>query len=378
MSPVQRIVLTGGGTGGHIFPALAVGERLRDDPDVASLVYIGKRGGLESRLIPAHGIAFEGIDFTGMPRKPGMALLRWLASIPPAVRHAGRLLDAARPDVVFATGGYVSAPVLAAAAWRRIPAVIHEPDACPGLVNRLMSRWADQATIAFAQARPALACARVHVTGNPLRGAIGQLSKPQGLAALNLPWDPQRPTLLVTGGSQGARRLNQALIEALPALLDTHGLQILHQTGATLHDEAMAMIADTPWADHPRYCVRPFFEAMAAAWACADLAVCRAGSLTLSELYRCGLPSILVPFPFAAADHQTKNAQASVRAGASVMLPDAALAGPRLLAELRSLLDVPERLSAMAQASQQLSHPQATEAIIALLKGTRWAPPVKI
>ncbi|MBK8189910.1 MAG: undecaprenyldiphospho-muramoylpentapeptide beta-N-acetylglucosaminyltransferase [Vampirovibrionales bacterium] len=363
-----RIALTGGGTGGHVFPALAVAECLRDDPALAALVYIGKRDGLESRLIPASGFAFEGLDFSGMPRRPGLGFARWLASIPQAVARAGAVLETLKPHVVFATGGYVSAPVLAAALQRRIPYVIHEPDAHPGLVNRLMGRWADQATAAFAQAQRSIPCARFHVTGNPLRGAIGALDQRQGFDRLGLNWDPSRPTLLATGGSQGARRLNLALAGALHTLTGDMGLQILHQTGAKLHDETMAALAATAQRDAGAYCARPFFEEMAAAWACADLVLCRSGSLTLSELYRCGLPSILVPYPHAAADHQSKNAQASAQAGASVVIADDALDAERLIAEIRALLGAPQRLQSMAAASLSLGRPQATDAIVALLK----------
>lgn len=370
----MRVVITGGGTGGHIYPALAVAESLREDPEIESILYIGNRTSIESELVPKNNIAFESIIFHGMPRRPGLAWIKWLIELEQAIHEALGHLQKHRPDVVFGTGGYVSAPVLFAAGRLKIPYVIHEPDAHPGLVNRLMSRWADQVTSAFAASNQLMKSKHFTVTGNPLRGKIqtlfseGRISKADALKQLELPhWDPNRPILLVVGGSQGARTLNQALAGALPVLVNELGYQVIHQTGPKLHEEMLASLPEK-FKNHPSYQVQPFYHEMWLALAASDIAVCRAGSLTLSEMYLCGLPTILVPYPFAAADHQRKNAMASVEAGASLMLADDACTPEALSSLLKDLMQNPEHLQQMTAASHALAHPEATEAIVRLIK----------
>ncbi len=365
----MRIVITGGGTGGHIYPALAVAEVLRDDPDTEALLYIGKEAGMEQEITAANQIPFKGIVFSGMPRRPNPAFFRWMFSLGGAIRKAGRYLDDIRPHVVFGTGGYVSAPVLMAAKLRGIPYVVHEPDAHAGLVNRLMGRWAAGVTAAFGEANALIGSRRFHVTGNPIRGELGTLSKEEALKRLGLDWSAQDRILVVTGGSQGALSLNRTIIGALPWLIDQAGLKVIHQSGKKLYDEAKAGADQAGYGDHPAYLLRPFFDDMAAVLACADLTVCRAGSMSLSELYICGLPSVLVPFPFAAADHQRMNALASQNAGASVMILDADCTPQALISVLQELFAQPERLEQMKAASRKLAHPDATTRIIEILKG---------
>lgn len=374
-----RIVITGGGTGGHIYPALAVAEQLKADPETAQVVYIGNQTSLEQELIPRHGIPFEGISFYGMPRRPGFGFIRWLWTLQTAIRSAKAHLKSIRPHVVFGTGGYVSAPVLMAARQLRIPYMIHEPDAHPGLVNRLMARQADQVTAAFAESHAMLHCRKFAATGNPLRGKIlslaqeSRITKADALAQLGVNWDPNRPVLLVVGGSQGARTLNNAITGALSTLIDSWGVQVLHQTGAKLYEETLQSLSPG-LREHPAYRVQPFYNDMWLALACADFALCRAGSLTLSEMYLSEVPTILVPYPHAAANHQHKNAMASVSAGASCLIPDEACTSQQVLAVLDDLIQHPEKPQAMRAACRTLAHPKATDEIIALLKGLAPSP----
>lgn len=373
----MRLVVTGGGTGGHIYPALAVAEAMQADPEVESVTYIGKTGGLESELVPQHGMDFRGIEFYGMPRNKNpllpFKLLAWLAKLEQAKRKAKAYLAEIRPDVVFGTGGYVSAPVLMAARDLKIPYVVHEPDAKPGLVNQLMSKHAAVITTSFSEGAESLKRnpeQEVLITGNPIRGEIGALSRPEALQRLGLNWPETHLVLLVTGGSQGSRRINQAVVRALPKLLKNNDFAVVHLTGKKLYDETLiALDALNPaLKTHPRYQVRPYSSEMAALLAVADLAVCRAGSLSLSEMYVCGVPTVLVPYPFAAADHQRKNAQASVRAGASILIEDADCDGERLLQELTPLVEDSERREKMKAAALGLGHPEATMWIVTCLK----------
>lgn len=373
----MRLVVTGGGTGGHIYPALAVAEMMNADPAVEAVTYIGKAGGLESELVPQSGIPFEGIEFYGMPRgKSPMVLFKlvaWLAKLEQAKAHARRLLTQLKPDVVFGTGGYVSAPVLMAAQSLKIPYVVHEPDAQPGLVNRLMSRHANIITTSFSEGAERLKhkpSQEVVVTGNPIRGTIGALNKTEALQSLGLNWPVDKPVLLITGGSQGSRRLNTAVVEALPVLLKELGFCVAHLTGKKLYDETLVALDSKNPALKSRsgYWVQPYSANMAELLAIADLAVCRAGSLSLSEMYVSGIPTILVPYPFAAADHQRKNAQASVRAGASIMIEDNDCTGEKLLEALRPLVQDVELKQRMQDAAHTLGHPHATQEIVTCLK----------
>lgn len=373
----MRLVVTGGGTGGHIYPALAVAETLRQDPDVETVVYLGKADGLESELVPQSGLPFEGISFYGMPRglSPSLPfrMFRWLFALRKAREVAKTKLREIKPDVVFGTGGYVSAPVLLAAQSLDIPYVLHEPDAQPGLANRFMAKNARVITTSFSEGANTLrqhADQQVLVTGNPIRGSIGSLDKRQALEALELPWPEDKTVLLVTGGSQGARRINQAVVEALPVLLDELNLAVLHVTGKKLYDETLAALekAYPILQSHPFYRMMPYSTRMSDLLAASNIAVCRAGSLSLSEMYVCGIPTILIPYPYAAADHQRKNALASVRAGASRMLEDVECSGERIADALRAILQTPGEQDRMRQAALALGHPDATAEIARCLK----------
>ena len=380
----MQVVVTGGGTGGHIYPALAVAQALQTDPDVERVVYIGKNTGLERELSATAGIAFEGISFYGMPRGLNpifpFRFLLWLLRLQQAKNHARKLLQEIHPQVVFGTGGYVSAPVLLAAKSLNIPYVVHEPDAEPGLTNRLLGRNARVITTSFPEGAERLkrkSSQDVIVTGNPIREGIGMMSRDTarerinaqgGLLASNL---NQRLILLVTGGSQGSRRINTAVARALPTLLNQWKIAVIHLTGRSLYDETLALLdtVNPALKHHPAYWVRPYANDMEALLALADMAVCRAGSLSLSEMYVCGIPTLLIPYPFAASDHQRRNAQASTKAGASLYLEDANCTEATFLETLRPLIDYPDRRDAMHQAALNLGHPRATASLIECLKG---------
>lgn len=366
----MKIVVTGGGTGGHIFPALAVASMLYDQGH--QIVYIGKPDSMESELVPQKGFQFEGVMFSGMPRKPGLGLLLWFAQLYTAKRAALKLLKEIKPDVVFGTGGYVTGPVLMAAQTLKIPYAIHEPDAHPGMVNRLMASHANVVTAAFAESKPAFKLSKktlFEATGNPIRQDLGSMSKEEAITALNIGWNADKTTILIFGGSQGARSMNQATIDALPILLNTLSLQVIHITGQKLHQETLKSLkALSPdLANNPNYHLLPFSHDMPTLMAASDLAVCRAGSLTLSETYLAGLPTLLIPYPFAAADHQSKNAQASAKAGASVVLEDKELSGQKLAQSIQALTHSKNTLFGMTQAARSLAKPHATTGIVAHL-----------
>lgn len=352
-------MIAGGGTGGHVFPALAVAQALRAHDPAARLVFVGADG-LERELVPAHGFELIQLPAGRLKGASTLARLRTLARVLPAVRRARRLLREFAPQVVVGVGGYASGPVVAAAALARIPVLLLEQNAVPGLTNRLLARFAAQVVVAFPQAADRLPRGRAILLGNPLRQAL--------VAALQRPRDPPGTGpgrhLLVLGGSQGARALNEAITRAarqlagaLPALL------ITHQTGP----------ADASWVA-ARYQqagvavrVEPFIQDMAEVYCKADLVLSRSGATTLAELTVAGLPAVLVPYPHAADDHQTANARELAQAGAAVLLPQAELDPGGLASLLAALLDDPSRLAAMSRAMRAAARPEAAAAVVRLV-----------
>jgi UDP-N-acetylglucosamine--N-acetylmuramyl-(pentapeptide) pyrophosphoryl-undecaprenol N-acetylglucosamine transferase len=373
----HRIVLTGGGTGGHLYPALALAEGLKSQPDVEALLYIGNANSLESKKVPEAGFNFEAVPFRGMPRgKNPFKLLGWLWALNQAIKQAKQKLIAFNATAVIGTGGYVAAPVLAAAQQLKIPYFIHEPDAVPGLVNKLMAKTAVSVTGAFPNRAKGLGITedRYTFTGNPLRGNFSSLSKQDALQQLELTeWATEKPVLVIVGGSQGARTLNMAVVKALPQLIGDFNLQIIHQCGEKLWDETQALyqeqstkVWEAGMAEKivQAYHCKPFFDGMDALWAVADLAVCRAGSLTLSELYLSGTPALLVPYPYAAANHQEANARLSEVEGASVLLLDADCTPKTIVTCVQKLLENSAQHAAMKANALRLAKPNATQTII--------------
>jgi UDP-N-acetylglucosamine--N-acetylmuramyl-(pentapeptide) pyrophosphoryl-undecaprenol N-acetylglucosamine transferase len=362
------IAITGGGTGGHVTPALAIAAQLTTLGH--HVVYLGNPQSLEQTMATQKGYPFYPVPFRGMPRKPGLDLLRWGLQLLQAIGLARKQLQALNPTVVFGTGGYVAAPVLLAAKSLGIPYAIHEADAHPGLVNRLTARWAAHVTVAFDSAKAMLPNPHVTVTGNPIRQGLAQATQLQAAQQLKPAWLPQLqaglPVVLVMGGSQGARRINTAVAHALPKLLP-HCL-LVHQTGGKLFDETMALVP-TGYKDHPNYWLMPFIEDMPTMLSLATVALARAGSLTLSELFVAALPAVLVPYPYAAANHQFKNAQAVEQAGAAWIIRDDDLTTDHLIERLVQLLHSVDYRAQMVEAAKKLAKPHATVAITQQLCG---------
>jgi UDP-N-acetylglucosamine--N-acetylmuramyl-(pentapeptide) pyrophosphoryl-undecaprenol N-acetylglucosamine transferase len=346
----MRLLISGGGTGGHLSPALAVAQAFRAEHPEGELLMVGRAGGLEERLVPAAGFRLETLHVRGLDRDaPWKNLsLPWL--LPAALARALRVLDRFRPQVVLGVGGYVMAPALAAARLRRVPYVLQVSEA-GGLANRMFRRGAAAACVTFARDLAGFRTPRTVLTGYPLRAGFAR-------AAPRVP--PRR--LLVMGGSQGARRLNHAVWGALPELLERFE-EVVHLTGRQGEREAQVFA-------RPGYRPLPFSEEMPRLMSEADLIVCRAGVGTCAELTAVGLPAVLVPGTFGGG-HQERNAEELVRAGAAVRLADADLSPSTLLEALAGLAE--ERLRAMAAASADLGRPDAARAVVRVLEEVRAA-----
>ena len=346
----MRAIIAGGGTGGHLFPAVALAEELRSRLSTLSLLFVGALGGIDASLLAKTGWAFEGIRAAGLRAKPLPDRVRSLALVPFGLVRSWSILRRFSPHVVVGLGGYASAAMLMAAALRRIPTVIHEQNSVPGLTNRWLSRFVDVVAVAFETASPFFPSDKVRVTGNPIRMELFGVGRAEAVARLDL--DPGRLTLLVFGGSQGAHRLNAAMMEALPLLVPERAqIQFLHATGS----RDVEAVRQAYHATGHRAAVEPFFWEMAAAYAAADLCLCRAGAGTVAELCALGKPSVLVPFPYAAADHQRWNAEALVACGAARMLLDRDLNGASLSEIVKGFLRDREGLRAMGFRARALA-----------------------
>lgn len=365
----HRVLLTGGGTGGHVYPALAVAEQLRNDPDVEAIVYVGAQGHIEEKLAGERGLEFVGLTVSGLPRKVGGSLFTWPFKMSAAVAKAQAHLRRFRPTVVLGTGGYASAPPLLAAMLNQIPYAIHEPDAHPGKVNRLFARNASLVSCGMEGAMSTLKTVhgRVVVNGNPVSGNFLNPMKRDAAAAI-LGVDAHLKTVLVTGGSQGARGINDAVRDGLKQILAADmPVQIIHQVGAKNLQEYRETL-EPAHQSTARYVIRDYFDDLSLPYAVADLAVCRAGAMTIAELAVVGCPAIFVPYPFAAGDHQSHNANFMASRGAAVVIPQDRLSGAVLAKEMLTLLTEDERLRGMSKAMKGCARPQAALDLATQLK----------
>lgn len=346
------VLIMAGGTGGHVFPGLAVADalRARDVP----VLWLGAAGGFEKKLVTDHRIELETVPVSGLRGKNLRAQIAAPWMLCRALFAAMRVLRRARPRSVLSLGGYVAGPGGIAAWLTRRPLLVHEQNRVPGFTNRMLSHFAKRVLAGFADAFPARTNAEW--TGNPVRASIAALSSPaERFAGRN----QERAHLLVLGGSLGARALNQRLPDALALIPEQRRPQVLHQCGAAHLDAARAAYARAQVEAR----VEPFVIDMADAYAWADLAVCRAGALTLAELAAVGLGAILIPFPYAVDDHQTRNAEGFVAANAAQLIQERDLSAAKLAGLLERLLRDRAQLLAMANAARALAKPDAAATI---------------
>ncbi|MDO7788009.1 undecaprenyldiphospho-muramoylpentapeptide beta-N-acetylglucosaminyltransferase [Desulforamulus aquiferis] len=361
----MRAVLTGGGTGGHIYPALAIAKGLQERFAGTDILYIGTNRGLEADLVPKAGFPFKAITVAGLERKISLANVKILWQAIRGFQEAKALLKEFRPDVVIGTGGYVCGPVVLAASRLGIPTLIHEQNALPGITNKLLSRVVDQVTVTFEDSRKYFSKGvKVGLTGLPIRPEILQAERHTALNNLQLKDDLL--TLLVFGGSRGARRINQAMVDVVREFGNSQSIQVIHATGQTGYDEFIKD-CQNKGIDLDKYVninIKAYLYNMHDALGAADLVVSRAGAATLAELTVLGIPSILIPYPYASENHQEFNARALADRGAAVLVKDKDLTGPLLVKEIRSIINDAERLRNMSLASKRLGRAGALNDII--------------
>lgn len=366
----MKVAFAGGGTGGHVYPGVTIARALQEKDPGVEVLFVGTRRGLEADVIPREGFRLAAIEVAGFHRRLSVDTLLTAFRACKGFAQSWAILRRERPDVVVGTGGYVSGPVVLAAWMLGIPTLVHEQNALPGITTRVLSRIARAVAVTYEESVRYLARrAQVVVTGNPVRKSILTAERREGARVMGL--DAGRPTLLVFGGSQGARAINEAMVGALPGLLARrHELQVIYQTGRRDHAWVVGELEAKGVARKsiPRLVVEPYLYQMDMAMACADLVVSRAGAISIAEITARGLPAVLIPLPGAAEGHQERNARALEAAGAAVVVLQKDLSGEVLRDAIEALLDDRDRLERMSQSSRGLGKPGAADALADLAR----------
>jgi len=353
-----RVLIAGGGTGGHLYPGIAIAEEVRDAPGGEAL-FVGTARGLETRLIPAAGFPLELVRVSGLKRMGLKGLLRGLGRLPAAFVESARILRRHRPDVVLGVGGYASGPLVFAAALLGYPTAIQEQNSMPGFTNRVLGKLVRRVFVAFDDAAARFARRKVRFAGNPVRRSFLERAAAAAPGAAG-------DAIVILGGSQGSRAVNE-LAAGMVRVLDARGRlpPVIHQTGADQFNEMQVTYAALGYEG--RVDLRPYIDDMPAVLSKAAVCVARAGALTLAELAIMRRPAILIPLPTAADDHQTMNALAFERAGAAMVLPQAEASATRLGDLVDAILQDPAGRARMAEAMGSLARAQATHDIVAEL-----------
>lgn len=353
----MKILMAAGGTGGHIYPAIAVANEIVRRNRASEIRFVGTTRGLETKLVPAAGFKLETIESIGIKNVGLRGTLKGLWLLPKSFLAARSLIKSFQPDVVVGAGGYVTGSVLLMASLMKIPTLVMESNALPGFTNRQLARFVDKAAVTFEEAAKFFPGKAV-VTGNPVRQEFFEI-KPKVR-------ETERFCLLAFGGSQGARAINQALVAALPFLeAEKNRLQIVHQTGEPDFETTNEGYQQAGWQNA---IVTKYISNMNAQFSQADLVICRAGATTCAELAAAGKAAMMIPLPTAADDHQRKNAEALEAAGAAKMILQKDLNGEMLANEIKDLINAPEKITAMEQAAKKLVKGDAAAMIIDLIE----------
>lgn len=358
----MRILVTGGGTGGHIYPALAFIRYVQKIQPDSEFLYVGTHRGLENKIVPETGISFKTIKIQGFKRKLSLDNIKTVQLFVESIKRSKEILREFKPDVVIGTGGYVSGSVVYAAARMKIPTIVHEQNSVPGITNKFLSRFADRVGISFPDAAQYFPENKTVLVGNPRAQEVVTSGKSEVLEQYGLL--PDIPTVLIFGGSQGALKINQAVIQALPKFSQKE-YQVLYASGDRYHNE-IAEKFDIEKINH-NLSLQPYIKNMTDVMANVDLLIGRAGATSIAELTALGLPAILIPSPYVTNDHQTKNAQSLVNAGAVKMITDADLTGEKLVEAVDEIMGDPEKKAMMAKASRQEGIPDAAERLWSLV-----------
>ena len=366
----MRIIVSGGGTGGHIYPAVTIANQIKEKQPDAEIIFVGTREGLESEIVPRYGYPIEFIEVAGFQRKLSLDTIKSTFKLLAGLIDALKLIRKIKPDLVVGTGGYVCGPVLFLAALQGIPTCIQEQNAMPGVTNKILAHFVKKVFLGYQEAGKYFGGNSDKIfTGNPIRKEILEVSRATAIEKFKL--DPAKKTILVSGGSRGARSINDAMALVETSLAGRSDVQVIHITGETGYEKFIGQVEKKVlMSDNIK--VFRYMHDMPMALAAADLAIFRSGAIGLAELMARGIPSILVPYPYATANHQEHNARAVEGAGGAVVILDKELTGEILLKQIESLLADESKLQKMKDAAKALGRPEAAEDIarkvLALLK----------
>ena len=362
----MKFVITGGGTGGHIYPALSIAEGLKEEFGAVEILYIGTESGLEKDVVPRAGYPIKYVHAESLARKIGLKNVITALRTVQGIGEAMGIIRDFKPDMVIGTGGYVSGPVMLGAVLLQKPTLVHEQNAFPGVTNRLLSRFVDHIALSFEEARKYLKAKEMSHTGNPVRKSILTHTREEGYQNLNL--EDSKKTIFCVGGSGGARSINKAMLDFYPYILENTDLQLVHVTGKRDYDAQMAAIKERKITLGPRVKVEKYLYHIEDAYAVADLVIGRSGAITLAELTARGIPAILIPFPFSTENHQEHNARALEKAGAGRVILDKELSGEVLQKTADDIFNVKGTIEKMRQASLMMGRPDADKRIIQIVR----------
>ena len=355
----MKVLIAAGGTGGHVYPGIAIAREIMSRDAASEVLFVGTSRGLEIKIVPDNGFQLALINSAGLKNVGFVGKIKGTAVLPRSFWEARKILKDFKPDVVVGAGGYVSGPVLLTAHFWRIPTLVMDSNALPGFTNRRLARFVDKAALTFDAALPFFGGKGV-VTGNPVRNEFFEIE----------PRAPKQPiSLLIFGGSQGARAINEAMIAAMPILASRGAkLMIVHQTGESNFDEMRRAYDSSEWSNAD---VRPYISNMVEAFETADLILSRAGATTCAEAAAAGKAAIMVPLPGAADDHQRKNAEAMGEIGAARMILQSELSGERLADDIMGLINEPDAIKKMGAAARGIARPDAAKATVDLIENLK-------
>jgi len=351
----MKVIIAAGGTGGHIYPGIAVAKEILKRDAASEILFVGTSRGLENKIVPENGFRLSLINSAGLKNVGLMGKLKGLFILPKSFLEARTIIKSFKPDVVVGAGGYVSGPVLLMASLVRVPTLVMDSNALPGFTNRRLAPFITKAALTFEEALPYFGKKGI-VTGNPVRKEFFDIQPKQRGEKINL---------LIFGGSQGARMINNAMVEALKDLSHDK-LNVTHQTGEGDYETIRELYNRAGWGDTAN--VKPYISNMVDEFAKSDLIICRAGATSCAEIAAGGKAALLIPLPTAADDHQRKNAEALERAGAARMILQKDLSGEKLAKEITDLINAPDRISAMENAAKKMAKADAAEITVNLIE----------
>ncbi len=359
----MRIIFAGGGTGGHIYPAIAIAKEIIGRNNDVDVLFVGTEKGLENRIIPLEGFPFKKIKVRGFSRKISFKNIIAIKEVLLSFIDAYKIISNFKPDIVVGTGGYVCSSVVLTASLMGIPTLIHEQNAFPGITNRILSRFVDKIALTFPEASKYLTQQeKIRVTGNPLRNDITKISSIDGKSVFG--FDINIPLILIVGGSRGAKKINESSLLLAKECLNKKEYQILHMTGETQYGDVSKTYGDLGISLDTKYLkVMPYIHDMSHALAASDLIISRCGAGLISEITALGKPSILIPYPFASDNHQEYNARALEKFGAANVILERDLNQQVLLSEVKNLFQNPNYMAEMSQQSKKLGKPNAAREI---------------